>query len=323
MINGTSSLIALVFCSSLLQVHARIDDTGIRVEFAESETSRPITNTVMVLVPRRFRVFDEPPPRVMPHAKSVSSLLTDANGRWNFTISQLSELSRQGRHPFYLWSKDFQTCRFMFSPDQTNIAVIVYDRKNEPCHTLVLDAKNRKLQLRRKASERSSRSSREFVVESIERKPLILWYGAFYEPPIPSGGPLGIHHVQIPTNAVPKIGKEVEGFKLVGVEEKFEMKEMRGKKLKVDVSELLIQHGNQTFKMRKGIDQTFYRVTVRVRHVATGKVFALIPGDTFSVGTKAYTLQQVDTKADSCVLIDRANNSSIKLSGEKGAGEGE
>ena len=124
----------------------------------------------------------------------------------------------------------------------------------------------------------------EFVVEAIKRVPWSLWYGSFYEPPIPSGGPLGNRHLNLPTNAVPKIGKEVKGFTLVGFEEKFKTREIHGNQVKVDASILTIQRGNRTFTMQKG-RCPYHEYKVRLRHGPTGKITTLAVGDTLVAGT--------------------------------------
>jgi len=142
----------------------------------------------------------------------------------------------------------------------------------------------------------------------------------FYEPQIPSGGPLGNRHLTIPTNAVPKIGKEVKGFTLVGFEEKYETSEIRGKQIRVDASILTIQRGNGTFTMRKG-RSPYHEYEVRVRHVPTGRITTLDLGDPLVAGMNTYILKRVDTETQSCILTCEDPKGSIRISTAKEAAE--
>lgn len=162
------------------------------------------------------------------------------------------------------------------------------------------------------AGMRTGGLAEELVVESIQVTPWALWYGVFYEPPIRR--PVSLpNFASIPTNAVPKIGKEVRGFKLIGFEEKYKTRRLLGKDVKVDVSELTIQRGRRTAKIRKGHLIPWDEFRVRVRHTPTDKVTVLDIGESLTVAGKTYTLRSVRRKTRLCIFVCEATGEVFQL----------
>ena len=137
-------------------------------------------------------------------------------------------------------------------------------------------------------------------------------------PPLPKGLSLvNIRKVQssIPFDTWTKndIGKEVRGLRLIAFDEKYEIREIDGKKQKVDVSLLTVQHDGKTIRFRRSPKGKLDDYLVRFHLEPENLVYDVAIGDEFNIRKEEFTLSDIDVTNETAVLVRTTSGKELRL----------
>ena len=127
--------------------------------------------------------------------------------------------------------------------------------------------------------------------------------------PLPKGlSLLGIeklthHFAVLDTWTKDDIGKDAEGFRLLAFDEKHEMREVDGKKQKVDVSLLTIRFGKRTIRLRRSPKHRAEAYIAHLHLEPEDVNYMVRVGDTFLIRKEEFTLIRIEPTNKTTVLV--------------------
>jgi len=111
-----------------------------------------------------------------------------------------------------------------------------------------------------------------------------------------------------------QIGQETrDGIKLVAYKDKYEEREINGKKEKVNVSEYVMEYRGRKMILLHSKDIQYNEYLVRFYHLPTGAKVIKSNGQTIEADGNQYTLANIDMKAETCTIIDQNTGEEIVL----------
>jgi hypothetical protein len=142
---------------------------------------------------------------------------------------------------------------------------------------------------------------KDLVLKTLSEKPFQLRFMS--KAKLPDRWTLGINTRRGRTHFV-KVGDEVEGFRVTGFEEKEEIEQTGGMKVRRDVSVLTLQRGDQVFALvLRAPERSYTEYGIVLEYPRDGLLFNVKPKDEFNLRGRQYRVLEVDSAAQT-VLIE-------------------
>ena len=114
-----------------------------------------------------------------------------------------------------------------------------------------------------------------------------------------------------------QLGDVIDGFKLVNFEDKSKWVTRRGMKIKVDVSELVLEKDGRSVRLVMGRRQMHLEYSALVHYLCDGSEHPVKRGDEVLLGGKAYRVIDIDTDPEPIVILRDTQKALLRIRGCK------